>query len=214
MCIRRRLTSTLSDHTDFSESTDEIAPLTEEEKKARLEELRQKLAEKRANLSAQDKEEAKRNEVSRSPVAMQPSRRSTHISRKSAKSLPRSLKISRKSSSARSRSRRRPRSGRRSLKTSRRRDASRPRSRPIKRSVNAKKKRPRRPVRVDLRQLPPLPPPRRRLPNRPPRILKPDSVSRPRRGLSRRRILPILHCSNWPSSFRPRRDWPAWRASP
>ncbi len=40
------------DHQDFSESTDEIAPLTEEEKKARLEELRQKLAEKRATQSA------------------------------------------------------------------------------------------------------------------------------------------------------------------
>lgn len=52
-----------SDHTDFSESTDEIAPLTEEEKKARLEELRQKLKEKRANQSVADKEEAKRNEV-------------------------------------------------------------------------------------------------------------------------------------------------------
>lgn len=55
-----------SDHTDFSESTEEIAPLTEEEKKARLEELRQKLQEKRANQSVVDKEEAKRNEVCRS----------------------------------------------------------------------------------------------------------------------------------------------------
>ncbi len=52
-----------SEHTDFSESTDEIAPLTEEEKKAKLEELRKKLAEKRAVQSVQDKEEAKRNEV-------------------------------------------------------------------------------------------------------------------------------------------------------
>jgi hypothetical protein len=40
-----------------------VAPLTEEEKKARLEELRQKLKEKRANQSLADKEEAKRNEV-------------------------------------------------------------------------------------------------------------------------------------------------------
>lgn len=51
------------EHTDFSESTDEIAPLTEEEKKARLEELREKLKEKRANQAIVDKEEAKRNEV-------------------------------------------------------------------------------------------------------------------------------------------------------
>ena len=54
----------LSEHTDFSESTDDIAPLTEEEKKARLEDLRQKLAEKRANQSLVDREEAKKNEVS------------------------------------------------------------------------------------------------------------------------------------------------------
>ncbi|KAK4237774.1 ubiquitin-related domain-containing protein [Achaetomium macrosporum] len=51
-----------TDHTDFSESTDEIAPLTEEEKKAKLEELRRKLQEKRANQAIIDKEEAKRNE--------------------------------------------------------------------------------------------------------------------------------------------------------
>lgn len=51
------------DHTEFSQSVEEIAPLTEEEKKARLEELRQKLKEKRANQSSVDKEEAKRNEV-------------------------------------------------------------------------------------------------------------------------------------------------------
>ncbi|KAH6641768.1 hypothetical protein F5144DRAFT_147030 [Chaetomium tenue] len=51
-----------TDHADFSESTDEIAPLTEEEKKAKLENLRKKLMEKRANQSVADKEEAKRNE--------------------------------------------------------------------------------------------------------------------------------------------------------
>jgi len=52
-----------SEHTDFSESTDEIAPLTEAERKARLEELRQKLNEKKAAQAAADKEDAKRNEV-------------------------------------------------------------------------------------------------------------------------------------------------------
>jgi hypothetical protein len=38
--------------------------LTEEEKEARLEELRRKLAEKRAGQSEVDKEEKKKNEVS------------------------------------------------------------------------------------------------------------------------------------------------------
>ncbi|RAL05780.1 UBA and UBX domain-containing protein [Aspergillus ibericus CBS 121593] len=51
-----------SGHVDFSESTEEIAALTEEEKKARLEELRQKLAAKRAGQSEQDKIDKKRNE--------------------------------------------------------------------------------------------------------------------------------------------------------
>ena len=50
-------------HVNFAESTEEIAPLTEEEKTAKLEELRQKLAEKRAGTSAQDKLDHKRNEV-------------------------------------------------------------------------------------------------------------------------------------------------------
>ncbi|KAL9031018.1 MAG: hypothetical protein Q9196_000919 [Gyalolechia fulgens] len=49
-------------HVDFAESQDEIAPLTEEEKKARLQELRQKLAEKRVGMSEQDKIDKKRNE--------------------------------------------------------------------------------------------------------------------------------------------------------
>jgi hypothetical protein len=51
-----------SGHTDFAESTEEIAPLTEEEKKARLAELKEKLAEKRAVGSEQDKLDKKRNE--------------------------------------------------------------------------------------------------------------------------------------------------------
>lgn len=52
-----------SDHTDFSESTEEIAPLTADEKKAKLDELRERLQAKRARQSEQDKEEQKRNEV-------------------------------------------------------------------------------------------------------------------------------------------------------
>ncbi|KAG9199619.1 hypothetical protein G6514_008279 [Epicoccum nigrum] len=49
-------------HENFAESTEEIAPLTEEEKKQRLEELKQKLALKRAAQAEQDKEERKKNE--------------------------------------------------------------------------------------------------------------------------------------------------------
>ena len=51
-----------SGHTDFAESTEEIAPLTEEEKTAKLAELREKLAAKRAVQSEQDKIDQKRNE--------------------------------------------------------------------------------------------------------------------------------------------------------
>lgn len=50
-------------HVDFSESTEEIAPLTEEQKKERLTELREKLAAKRAVQTDQDKADQKRNEV-------------------------------------------------------------------------------------------------------------------------------------------------------
>ncbi|KAI9729915.1 MAG: hypothetical protein M1818_008355 [Claussenomyces sp. TS43310] len=49
-------------HENFSESTEEIAPLSEEEKKQKLEELRQKAKEKRVKQATIDKEEAKKNE--------------------------------------------------------------------------------------------------------------------------------------------------------
>jgi hypothetical protein len=52
-----------SGHVDFAESTEEIAPLTEEQKKEKLAELRDKLAAKRAGQSDQDKVDKKRNEV-------------------------------------------------------------------------------------------------------------------------------------------------------
>ena len=52
-----------SEHTDFSESTEEIKPLTEEEKKAKLEELKNRLASKRAGQAEEDKADKKRNEV-------------------------------------------------------------------------------------------------------------------------------------------------------
>ncbi|KAI9785740.1 MAG: hypothetical protein M1839_008757 [Geoglossum umbratile] len=54
-----------TEHQNFSESIEEIAPLTEEEKKAKLEELRQKMAEKRARQTQTDREENKKNEAIR-----------------------------------------------------------------------------------------------------------------------------------------------------
>jgi hypothetical protein len=51
-----------SGHADFAESAEELAPLTEEEKTARLAELKEKLAAKRAGQAAQDKIDQKRNE--------------------------------------------------------------------------------------------------------------------------------------------------------
>ena len=55
--------ATKSGHVDFAESTVEIAPLTEAEKKAKLEELRARLAQKRSGASEKDKLDQKRNEV-------------------------------------------------------------------------------------------------------------------------------------------------------
>ncbi len=55
------------EHVDFGESTEEIAPLTAEEKKQRLDELRANLAEKRARQAVLDKEEHKKNEVRQFP---------------------------------------------------------------------------------------------------------------------------------------------------
>ncbi|KAL8930269.1 MAG: hypothetical protein Q9208_000886 [Pyrenodesmia sp. 3 TL-2023] len=49
-------------HVDFAESQQEIAPMTKEEKEAQIEEARLKLAEKRARMSEQDKIDKKRNE--------------------------------------------------------------------------------------------------------------------------------------------------------
>lgn len=49
-------------HENFSESTEELKPLTEEEKKQKLDEMRAALAEKRARQAVTDKEEQKRND--------------------------------------------------------------------------------------------------------------------------------------------------------
>jgi len=54
--------ATKSGHENFSESTDEIKPLTEEEKRQKLQDLREKMAAKKAVLTDQDKLDAKRNE--------------------------------------------------------------------------------------------------------------------------------------------------------
>ncbi|KAF4978989.1 hypothetical protein FZEAL_4720 [Fusarium zealandicum] len=54
--------ATKTEHTDFSESTEELAPLTDEEKKAKLEALRERLQAKRDIQAIQEKEEHKRNE--------------------------------------------------------------------------------------------------------------------------------------------------------
>ena len=51
-----------SGHDDFAESAEELAPLTEEEKAARLAELKEKLAAKRAGQAAEDAKEKKRND--------------------------------------------------------------------------------------------------------------------------------------------------------
>ncbi|KAF2649497.1 hypothetical protein K491DRAFT_610650 [Lophiostoma macrostomum CBS 122681] len=51
-----------SGHENFSESTEEIKPLTEEEKKQKLEEMRERLALKRAAQGEQDKLDRKKNE--------------------------------------------------------------------------------------------------------------------------------------------------------
>lgn len=49
-------------HENFSESTEELKPLSEEEKKAKLDEMRAALALKRAGQAEKDKEEAKQND--------------------------------------------------------------------------------------------------------------------------------------------------------
>jgi len=54
-----------TEHTNFEESTEVIKPLTEEEKKAKLSELRERLAAKREAQATVDRQEAKKNEAIR-----------------------------------------------------------------------------------------------------------------------------------------------------
>ncbi|CAJ2502813.1 Uu.00g102070.m01.CDS01 [Anthostomella pinea] len=51
-----------SGHSDFAESTEQIAPLTEEEKKQKLEELKERARARKAGKAEAEKEEHKRNE--------------------------------------------------------------------------------------------------------------------------------------------------------
>jgi hypothetical protein len=111
--VRDNLTDkAYSEHTDFSESTEEIAPLTEDEKKAKLEELRERLQAKRALQSVKDKEDQKRNEVSR----LRQSRLEPNLMcySKSVKSPPRRVRKPRKNWSASRPSRKLQQSDRRS----------------------------------------------------------------------------------------------------
>ena len=86
-----------SGHENFSESTEEIAPLTEEEKKQRLEELRAKMAEKRAKQAIEDKEEQKKNEVCSSPFRVHSLRIHIYHSLRSSLSAHHKLTPNRKS---------------------------------------------------------------------------------------------------------------------
>ncbi|KAF8638450.1 hypothetical protein AX17_002207 [Amanita inopinata Kibby_2008] len=52
-----------SGHDQFEESTEEIKPLTEEEKKQKLEELRERMSEKRAKKATEDAKEQQANEA-------------------------------------------------------------------------------------------------------------------------------------------------------
>lgn len=144
-----------SDHTDFSESTEEIAPLTEDEKKAKLEELRERLKAKRAAQSELDKETARQNEVGchrRTCVYLELSCANVFI-RKFAKSLQRKPKRQRKSLHEKNRSRKLPANAKRSWMTSRPRSESRPRSKQTKLSESARQKKPRPPAKDALQRL-------------------------------------------------------------
>lgn len=76
--------ATKTEHTDFSESTEEIAPLTEDEKKAKLEQLRERLAAKRALQSVKDKEDHKRNEQIRQKSTKESQEAKEELARKQA----------------------------------------------------------------------------------------------------------------------------------
>ncbi|KAG0637658.1 ubiquitin-related domain-containing protein [Tuber brumale] len=63
--VRAEYHATRTQHTEFEESTEIIQPLTEEEKAAKLQELRERLAGKRAAQAQKDREETRKNELIR-----------------------------------------------------------------------------------------------------------------------------------------------------
>ncbi|KAL2879559.1 hypothetical protein SGCOL_005169 [Colletotrichum sp. CLE4] len=71
-----------TDHTDFSESTEEIAPLTEDQKKEKLIQLREQLQEKKAKQALLDKEDAKRNEKIRMKATKETQEAKEELARK------------------------------------------------------------------------------------------------------------------------------------
>ncbi|EME44798.1 hypothetical protein DOTSEDRAFT_130830 [Dothistroma septosporum NZE10] len=71
-----------SGHTDFAESTEEIAPLTEEEKAARLVELKEKLAIKRAGQAKEDKLAQKRNDEIKKKITKETEEAKEELQRK------------------------------------------------------------------------------------------------------------------------------------
>ncbi|KAK1633864.1 ubiquitin-related domain-containing protein [Colletotrichum phormii] len=71
-----------TDHTDFSESTEEIAPLTEDQKKEKLIQLREQLQEKNAKQALLDKEDAKRNEKIRMKATKETQEAKEELARK------------------------------------------------------------------------------------------------------------------------------------
>lgn len=87
-----------SEHVDFAESTEEITPLTEEQKKQRLDDLREKLAAKRAVQGEQEKADKKRNEVWNPLLLKLFIVFSNIIPRKSKGRAPRNRRTSRRSS--------------------------------------------------------------------------------------------------------------------
>ncbi|KAK0380868.1 UBA/TS-N domain-containing protein [Colletotrichum melonis] len=74
--------ATKTDHTDFSESTEEIAPLTEDQKKEKLVQLREQLKEKKAKQALLDKEDAKRNEKIRMKATKETQEAKEELARK------------------------------------------------------------------------------------------------------------------------------------
>lgn len=71
-----------SGHEDFSESTEEIKPLTEEEKKAKLDELRAKAALKRAAQEEQNAKERRANEIIRRKAGQEAGQAREELERK------------------------------------------------------------------------------------------------------------------------------------